>query len=60
METTDAAEQHIYMYDQIRVQGKKLSEWAEMLHHQYSLGELYRLAKDGIQLDSLMPERQQT
>lgn len=48
------------MYDNVRVQGKKLSEWAEMLRHQYSLGELYRLAKDGIQLDSLVPERQCT
>ena len=54
METTDAAAQHIYMYKQVRVQGKKLSEWAEMLHCQYSLGELYRMAEDGIQLDALL------
>lgn len=53
MVTTDAEEQYSHMYNNVRVQGKKLSEWAKELHFQYSLGELYQMAKGGQKLSSL-------
>lgn len=35
------------MYDQVMHQGKMLTEWQKLFKNQYSLGELYRMAKEG-------------
>ena len=35
------------MYDQVMHQGKMLTVWAQLFNNQFSLGELYRMAKGG-------------
>lgn len=35
------------MYDHVMHQGKLLTEWAQLFKNQFSLGELYRMAKSG-------------
>ena len=41
------------MYENYKHQGHKLSEWAEAFHNLFSLGELYRMAKDGMNFNLL-------
>lgn len=54
MDATDAEDVCKPMYDNVIVQGKKLSTWVEDLHYQYSLGELYQMAKEGKKLATLV------
>jgi len=42
------------MYDSYLYHGKTLAEWQKELGAEYSLGELYRLAKDGADLQKLV------
>lgn len=36
------------MYDNIVYQDKTLKAWAAVLHNQYSMGELYRMMREGV------------
>lgn len=44
------------MYDKVLHQGKMLPEWQEIFNNEYSLGELYRMAKDGTDFFRLQAE----
>lgn len=35
------------MYENVMFHGKMLTEWQKELNYEFSLGELYRMTKDG-------------
>ena len=41
------------MYENYKHQGHKLSEWAVAFHNLFTLGELYQMAKDGMNFNLL-------
>ena len=45
------------MYDEVYHQGKSLKEWSKELNGEFTCGELYRMAKDGEDLQKFMLER---
>ena len=38
------------MYEEVYHQGKSLKEWQEELNNEFTLGEIYRMVKDGTDL----------
>lgn len=46
------------MYEDYYYKGVSLKEWAEKFNYQLSLGELYRMAKDGIDFQKFLLEIQ--
>jgi len=42
------------MYENYKHQEIKLSVWAEAFHNLFTLGELYRMAKDGMNFNQLI------
>ena len=43
------------MYGAVIYKGKRLADWQRDLRFMFSLGELYRMMKDGVDFTKLMP-----
>lgn len=43
------------MYTNVKYNSLTLPQWAEVFHNTYSLGELYRMAMDGVNFNKLAP-----
>lgn len=41
------------MYENFMFQGKSLSQWQKEMNYEFSLGELYRMVKDGCDIGLL-------
>ena len=42
------------MYDKVIYMGMTLPQWEKVLHNLYSLGELYRMMQDKVDLSALV------